>query len=69
MKKSLAEIYDEIVEMGYYEKMETFTEMTPYELYRFYYKAKKAHKLVNELDSMIEVAKGCDSANTESVKA
>jgi hypothetical protein len=49
--------------------METFTEMTPYELYRFYYKAKKAHKLVNELNTMVEVAKGRDNTNTEVVKA
>lgn len=65
MKKSLAEIYDEIVEMGYYASMETYAEMTPFELYRFYLKAKKACKLVNELDTMVEVAKGRDSANTE----
>lgn len=68
MKKSLAEIYDEIVEMGYYASMETYAEMTPFELYRFYLKAKKAHKLVNELDTMVEVAKGRDGANTEVVK-
>lgn len=69
MKKSLAEIYDEIVEMGYYEKMETYAEMTPFELYRFYFKAKKAHKLVNELDTMVEIVKERDKVNTSEVKA
>lgn len=69
MKKSLTEIYDEIVEMGYYEKMETFAEMTPVELYKFYIKAKKAHKLINELDSMVEIARERDKVNTSEVKA
>ena len=69
MKKSLADIYDEIVEMGYYVSMETYAEMTPYELYRFYLKAKKAHKLVCELDSMVEVAKGRNAIEAEVVKA
>lgn len=69
MKKSLAEIYDEITEMGYYEKMETFAEMTPFELYSFYLKAKKAHKLVNELDSMVDIAKERNRTKTSDVKA
>lgn len=69
MKKSLAEIYDEIVEMGYYASMETYAEMTPFELYRFYLKAKKARKLVDELDSMVDVAKGRNAIETEAVKA
>ena len=69
MKKSLTEIYDEIIEMGYYEKMETYAEMTPFELYRFYLKAKKARKLVNELDSMVAIAKERNKVNISDVKA
>lgn len=69
MKKSLAKIYNEIVEMGYYGKMEIYAEMTPFELYRFYIKAKKAHKLINELDSMVEVASERYEINGSEVKA
>lgn len=63
MKKSLADIHNEIVEMGCYVSMETYAEMTPFELYRFYTKAKKAHKLVNELDSMVATAKERNKVN------
>ena len=50
---TIAEIHEELEEMGYGMKLEALAQMTPSELRNFFKKARKAYKLVSELTNKI----------------
>lgn len=57
MKKNemtIAEIHEELEEMGYGMKLEVLAQMTPSDLRKFLKKVRKAYNLVNELNNKVD---------------